>query len=371
MTRIPFDEVESWLFEAAFPFWTEHGVDKTYGGFLEEVSPRGEATSCDFKRVRTLCRQTYAFSHAALMGYKPAEPLSEMGFAYLESNARLDSGAWVKVLARDGAVIDATPDLYDLAFVIFALAWRYRVSADTAALLRMHETLGFVQRYMSAGEGFVSRLPDDGVRLQNPHMHFLEACLAAFAATQDQRFLYQADKIVQLFDNRLFDGRTLGEGFDASWRRSGAQALEPGHHFEWTWLLAEHARLGGRAHAETGAALVEFADVFGVHPPSGAVLDAVSEDGRPLRQTSRVWPNTERIKGWLGLYELSGRDPRPAVTQSLSLLFNRYMAQSLPGAWIDQFDIDGRPLVGTVPASIVYHFLGAFSEVMRMRPALS
>lgn len=369
MSEIPFNEVRTWMFGALLPFWARCGVDREHGGFLEEVSPEGAPTArCD-KRVRTMCRQVYAFSHAALLGWQEGASLSEMGCEYLFKRARLPDGSWAKTLTREGGVLDATPDLYDLAFVLYALAWRYRLARESEVLAYLHGTLDFIQSFMRADEAFVARLPDDGVRLQNPHMHLLEACLTAFEASGDERFLGQADQVTTLFVNRLFDGASLGETFDRNWSRTAGQVLEPGHHFEWAWILARYQRLRGGDFSAHAAALIAWGERFGLGA-AGAVLDIVDERGAPIRASSRAWANTERIKGWLGLYELSGRDPRAPVAQSLRLLFDRYFAGSAPGAWVDQFDAEGKPMTQAVPASIVYHLLLAFSEVLRLEPRL-
>jgi mannose/cellobiose epimerase-like protein (N-acyl-D-glucosamine 2-epimerase family) len=370
MSEIPFAAIRAWTFEALLPFWARCGVDREHGGFHEEVDFQGAPTSRPDKRVRTLCRQVYAFSHGALLGWQEGAALSTLGFEHLVAHARLGGGAWAKALRRDGSVLDATADLYDLAFVLFAMAWRYRLTRDAEPLSLLHETLGFIRREMAADEGFVSRLPDDGVRLQNPHMHLLEASLAAFEATQDEKFLALADELTTLFRQKLFDGATLGERFDGGWRRAPAQALEPGHHFEWAWILAQHRRLRGADWAGAAETLVKYGERVGVQPGSRAVYDALGEDGAPLHASSRAWTNTERIKGWLGLYELTGADPRAAVAQSVKLLFERYFAPCQPGAWIDRFDAGGRPLSEAVPASIVYHLLLAFSEALRLEPRL-
>jgi mannose/cellobiose epimerase-like protein (N-acyl-D-glucosamine 2-epimerase family) len=222
--------------------------------------------------------------------------------------------------------------------------------------------------------GYLSKLPDDGVLLQNPHMHLTEACLAAFEASGDQRFLDQARELVGLLKARLFDGASLGERFAPDWRRlegEAGRALDPGHHFEWAWILAQYRRLSGDDIGNYPEALVAFGEKFGVDPRSHAVFDAVRDDGAVLQGASRAWTNTERIKGYLALYELTGRDPRAEVAQSVNLLFDRYFAGSTPGLWVDRFDRDGAPMVEAVPASIIYHLLLAFSEVLRLEPKLS
>lgn len=365
MSALPFDQVRSWMFDA-LPFWAEHGVDRADGGFFEELSLSGAPTACAFKRVRVICRQIYVFSHAALLGWREGEALSQLGFDYLVARARLSDGGWARRLSREGEIIDATPDLYDLAFVIFACAWRYRASGDERAKTHAVETLRFIQDHMAApGGGFWHALPASPERRQNPHMHLAEACLAAFEATRDAGFLEAAGKLIDLFRTRFFDGETLGERFDADWRRTD-WVLEPGHHFEWAWILGQFQRLSGEDVSALAHSVAKFAEERGLDRRSHAVFDAIGADGSPIRATSRIWTNTERIKAALALFELTGADPRPMASTSLSLIFDRYFAGRMPGLWVDQFDRDGAPIVAPVPASCVYHLFLAFSELLRL-----
>lgn len=375
MNQLPFSAVRDWVFKGALPFWAEYGVDREYGGFLEEVAQDGGLTGCSFKRVRVQCRQTYVFSQAAVLGWPGGEALSQMGYEYLVAHARVAGGGWAKVLTREGNVADASADLYDLAFVIFAMAWRYRASGDPEALAHARSALQFVQQNMTGpGGGFWAKLPASAPRLQNPHMHLTEACLAAFEASGDERFLDQAKQLVTLLRTRLFDGRTLGERFDQDWRRldsAEGRTLEPGHHFEWTWILAQYQKQTGEQVSGEALALADFAERFGVDRQTGAVFDAVGDDGAPLKRSSRAWTNTERLKAWLAIFELTGRDPTAEVSSTLNLFFRRYFANAKPGAWIDQFDGEGRPMCEAVPASIVYHLLLAFQDLLRLEPALT
>ena len=379
MHQVPFAEIRAWMFNDALPYWAERGVDRARGGFYEELDLEGRPTACAFKRTRAMCRQVYVFSHASLLGWPQGDELADMGYAYLVDKAwqGADRG-WAKALNADGSVRDATPDLYDIAFVLFALAWRYRASQDGDALRRMYETLDFVQKYMRAEEGgFWHALPPSDSRVQNPHMHLLEASLASFDATQDQRFIDQASEIVRLFKRHFFDGRTLGEYFTPDWRRVAGEAgrsIEPGHQLEWAWILAQYQRITGEDLTAEASALVEFAERHGVDPSSHATYDEIRDDGAPLRQTSRTWPNTERIKGQLALFELTGRDTRAAVASSSRLLLDHYLATTPRGSWIDQFDEHGRPTpkaLAAAPTSTMYHVFLAFAEVLRFEPKLT
>ncbi|MFZ2029816.1 MAG: AGE family epimerase/isomerase [Vitreimonas sp.] len=374
MTEIPFARVRHWMFEEALPFWAEHGIDREFGGFLEELTFDGQPTSVDFKRVRVTCRQLYAFSHAAILGWTEGTALSDRAYEYLLAKARTPDGGFVRLLTRQGEVKDPTPDLYDIAFALFGLSWRYRLTKDADALRVAHETLDYVQDKMRAPNGgFLPWLPPTGPRLQNPHMHLIEASLSLFDSTGEARFLDQAREVAGLFKDKFFDRHTLGERFGDDWRRiSGEEGrvLEPGHHFEWAWILAQFQRVTGEDMTKPMRALIAFGE-RGVDPNSHAAIDAIRDDGAPIELTSRSWPNTERIKAHLALFELTGADPSVPVNETLGLLFSRYLAVEPRGLWMDQFDGEGRPIAKAVPASILYHLFLCFSEVLRLEPKLA
>ena len=130
-----FDRARAWLFDDALPFWAEVGVDRTRGGFHEALDLSGRPLPGGFRRLRVACRQIYAFSHGALLGWAPGLPLARAGFAWLvEKGWQGADRGWARRLTPEGEVCDGTPDLYDHAFVLFALAWLYRAGGDPEAL---------------------------------------------------------------------------------------------------------------------------------------------------------------------------------------------------------------------------------------------
>jgi mannose/cellobiose epimerase-like protein (N-acyl-D-glucosamine 2-epimerase family) len=378
MSGIPYAEVRAWMFDAALPFWGDAGVDRQRGGFFEELDLAGRPTAAAFKRTRAMCRQIYVFSHAATLGWAEGDALAAMGYDYLVTRAWLgpDKG-WARRLTAEGGVLDPTPDLYDLAFVLFALAWRFKASGDTDALRRAHETLDFIEHRLAhpSGDGFLHEWPATGPRVQNPHMHLLEASLVAFEASGDRRFRDRAETLVRLFRTRFFDGRTLAEYFTEDWRRlptDRGRIVEPGHQFEWAWILASYHRLTGNYVRTEAAALVDFAERHGVDRDVHVTFNQVRDDGTATDRGSRSWPNTERIKGHLAMFELEGRAASlPAVAGSARLLLDRYLAVTPRGSWIDAFDADGRPTATAAPTSTLYHVFLAFAEILRLETRLA
>jgi mannose/cellobiose epimerase-like protein (N-acyl-D-glucosamine 2-epimerase family) len=368
------NRVEAWMFQQALPYWEEHGLDRVLGGYTEALNLDGTNCNASFKRVRVICRQIYVFSHAAVLGWKPGLALAQHGFDYLVNHAWLgDEGGWARSLTRDGVLLDPTADLYDNAFALFALSWYKRASGDPKAQEWAMRTLSFIDKQMRhpSGQGFMHWRPPTGWRQQNPHMHLLEACLASYQAEPTDHAATMALETAGLFERHFFDMKTgtLAEFFDEDWSRAptpDGQMIEPGHQFEWAWILVNLNQSLGKDLSDHVRALVGFGEAHGINPVNGAVYDGVWTDGSIRDSKSRSWPNTERIKAAVALYELDKKDPRPVFEQSAGLLLDTYLATKPAGCWIDQFDQNGQPLSDKVPASTLYHVFLAFAELRRI-----
>lgn len=373
-----------WRVDAALPFWTDAGPDRVHGGFVEELDFSGRDAARPLKRTRVACRQIYVFSHALMLGWTQGAPLIAHGADYLTTKARLAEGGYAKLLTRAGEVSDPTLDLYDNAFALFAFAWAFRATNDAAYRDLVAETHDAIVRRLShpSGRGFQDAVPKPALRRQNPHMHLLEAEIAAFQATGDARHAAAAHELLGLFCNFFFDKETetLTEYFAEDLRPAPTEqgrVVEPGHHFEWAWILAAATALPGATQdfAAFSERLAACAERLGVDRASGAVVNAVRNDGAPLDRGSRSWPNTERLKAAVALFEQRRVDPRPSITTTGRLLLDRYLRPQPgfpipPGAWIDSFDEMGRPNAKAVPASIFYHFFLAIAELERISEAL-
>lgn len=362
------------MFDHAFPFWALNGVDKVNGGFIEQLTLDGSDAGTPFKRTRVTARQTYVFSHARLLGWNDSNAIVSGGIAFLTDRAwQGTSKGFARTVSRKGDVLDPTPDLYDHAFALFAFAWQHRVEHDNHSKAWMHSTLDFIEAHLRhpGGVGFWHEMPPSGCRVQNPHMHLTEACLAAYESTGEARFAEAAEQLVALFQHHLFDRATgtLREYYDDAWRPAAGAAgrrVEPGHMMEWGWILSQSMKLINADAREDIRSLVTFAEQHGVDRASGSTYNAIRDDGLPLDRGSRVWPNTERIKAAVALHESAGVDPWPAIEQSSQLLLSRYLGREPAGTWMDAFDATGQETAKVVPSSSLYHLVLAFSEILRV-----
>jgi N-acylglucosamine 2-epimerase/mannose-6-phosphate isomerase len=374
---IRFDEAQAYLADEALPFWSTLGAYPN-GCFVEQLDLAGHPFDPGFTRVRVQARQIYAFSHAQEAGIFEASELCARAIEFFIRAAWLgpDRG-WAKLIRRDGTLIDGSSDLYDISFALFALAWRYRVAPDPRCLAIAHATLDFLDRAMAhpAG-GFHNDAARSLPRLQNPHMHLTEAMNAWFEASGEARFLLRAGALIDLMEARFCDPATgaLGEFFDEDWTLiDGAPGdiVEPGHQFEWAWIIGQHGRLSGAPRRALIGRLIASALRHGFDDATGLTIDQVGRDGAPLAVGHRLWPQTEALKANLAAAELLHKPSPARIGKILSAILDRFLAPApVPGTWLDRFAPDGSLKVDKVPATSLYHITLAFLELQRLRGML-
>ncbi len=352
--------LRAWLLDRALPLWLHHGIDRIRGGFHESLSHDGYACAASYRRLRVLARQTVVFSHAHRNGVPRASEAVAMGIDLLARHAALPEGGYAWRFGLDHAPIDTTRDLYDHAFVLLALAEATSVLPAATLRPRAHALLAFLDTSMAhpAG-GYAEAIPAALPRRQNPHMHLLEALLAANAAFADPVFLDRAHALVRLFTDRLVDPATnaLPEYFDDVWRPvspDGVFETEPGHHHEWAWLLHDYDRLAPADARRTAMAarLLAFADAHGTHPTTHDLIDSVGSNAAPLARSARLWPQAERLKT---------AHLRPDRTAAHARTAQQSLAAYLlaDGLWHERRDEHGAFVPGPSPASSLYHLTTA------------
>ncbi len=368
--------ISEWMFDAALPLWADRGVDRKHGGYVEQLTFDAQDAGVDFKRTRVTARQIYVFSHAAILGWKEGTALAKHGIDFLTTKAWIsEQSSFARTVSRTGLVVDPSIDLYDHAFALFAFGWYFKASADPDAMVWAHRTLDAIEHHLrhSTHDGYLHALPAEGWRQQNPHMHLIEAALSVYDASGDERFAGLAREISELFSQRFFDtaSRSLAEFYQDDWTRAPApdgKRIEPGHQFEWAWILNKCHRLIDVDLSNEIRGLVGFAEEYGVDPKTQITFNAVQDDGKPIDKGSRTWPNTERIKGAIALYELDGVNPEAAIAGSANAMFDRHLDQQVPGIWQDAYSANEAPLTENVPASTFYHLFLAFAETLRLFP---
>lgn len=359
--------VLAWTKNAALPFWGSVGVDPR-GGFHERLDLEGRPILAEPKRLMVQGRQLYVFSSAALLGWYPdGRQLADRCIDYiLRAYYKADGKpGWVYSVGPDGAVASATRDAYAHAFVLFGLAWYHRLTRDPQVLAVVDATLAFLdEALLSDKGGYRDAVPaPDAIRRQNPHMHLFEAYLALHDATGRAVYLDRAAALFDLFAAKFFQpaGGTLCEYLTEELRPLPDQQgriVEPGHHYEWIWLLRQFQHLSGRDVGTYAAALYAFADRYG-WDRDGFIVDELDISGAILAGSRRVWPLTEGVKANIveGECGRDGVDER--AVRCLVGLQEAFLARPIAGAWTDRIGAGGEPAAAFIPASTLYHLFGA------------
>jgi mannose/cellobiose epimerase-like protein (N-acyl-D-glucosamine 2-epimerase family) len=214
--------------------------------------------------------------------------------------------------------------------------------------------------------GFAEAEPRPAHRLQNPHMHFLEACLALHEAFPEKRSFARALDLRALGLSRFIDPDTnaLLEFFEPDWRRAeGAKGerVEPGHQFEWVWLLDQCA-VAAREDAPAPKRMRSIALGWKLWTRMAARLWRSIVIWRRSIRARRTWVQTETLKAHMASGAGERRRP-PAARSSLRHSYGRVLTPE--GGWIDHYDAEGHPVCKDMPASTGYHVVLAFDDMIQ------
>jgi mannose/cellobiose epimerase-like protein (N-acyl-D-glucosamine 2-epimerase family) len=380
-------EMESWLFDSALPFWGGPGLNRENGGFHEKFLQNGEAVAGVPRRTRVVARQIFSFMAAGRMGWQGEwRSVVDHGACALFDRCIREDGLVLSTYDVDGTELNTEFDFYDHAFALFALAELaklsdYRPRADAAALKML---AAMEQRFLHPLAGFAED-NRQGIPLRaNPHMHFLEACLNHAAIPGASPIWQQwADRVVELAISKFIESESGGlrEFFDFDWRPMPGESgrlIEPGHQFEWSWLLRWWNVSAGKAQVEAAASrLCEIGEAHGVNA-QGITIDELRDDFSPRKASARTWPQTERLKACLASAERSMTSSDLAKWEEKAvdslLAFRPFLQTTIKGIWHDRLSEDGGPIVAPSPASTLYHLLCALETCKaylgQARPAI-
>jgi mannose-1-phosphate guanylyltransferase/mannose-6-phosphate isomerase len=369
-------QLGNWLDNSALPLWWTLGADHQQGGFFELLDEQAKAVAVP-RRARVQARQTYVYATAGLAAWPgPWRAAVAHGMEALFSHYRRADGLYRTLLDYDGTPLDDRAFLYDQAFILLALATAARAGVDPGRCSREAiELLSIVeQRFARAGGGFLEQ-ELRGSRFQsNPHMHLLEAALAWCAVERNGRWESLADSLVKVCLKHFVDSESgmLREFFDdAGTPLSGfpGHIIEPGHQFEWAWLLSSWAEMGGdEAAAQAAGRLFEIGERYGIDTTRGVAIDVLLADMSPHSRQARLWPQTERLKAALTLSQRSSGERRTALERSALAAaegLSHYLQTRVRGLWHDKMRADGTFVIEPSPASSLYHIACAIETLRR------
>jgi len=358
----------NWLVTDAYPVWATAGFDSVHQTFCERLVPGG-AVPDEPRRARVQARQVYAYSRSTALGWRgDARSLVVAGLGFFLRHYLRRDGLFHTLVAPDGTVRDDRALLYDQAFALLALASCQEVlGPDEQVITQAVELRTRLFALMHrAGGGFDSGIPERTPLLSNPHMHLFEAALAWKAISHDPAWGTLADEICGIALQACIDPRSgaLAELFDEHWLAlpdaTAGQAIEPGHQFEWAWLLLCQDAAPGSATRAAAEKLFAIGENHGVK--GGMAINALTANFRVKDPAARLWPQTERLKAAAKLGALTGEEHYWSSALGAAQGLWRFLDHGARGLWYDKIDREGKFVVEPAPASSFYHIICAIAE---------
>jgi mannose-6-phosphate isomerase len=366
------DALSSWLVQQAYPCWWSRGVDHSRGGFHESLRLDGEPSG-EARRARLYPRQIYAFSVAGELGWSgPATEAVRQGLAALLADYRRADGLYRGLVAPNGAPLVERAVLYDQAFVLLGFAGAHKALGDASARDGARDLLARIGSALrNPHGGFEESAPPSLPLLANSHMHLLEACMEWIEQDEDRAWSELAEEIVELALRRFQDPASgfIREFFADDWTLvpgQDADLVEPGHQYEWAWLLLRWSqRVHNPRAAKLAMELIDRTEDRGVDNARGVAVNTLFGDGRVRDARARLWPQTERIKAASLAGVVTGRARYAEIAAAATRSLMTYLDTPTPGLWRDTMDERGTFVEQLVPASSFYHIVTAARVVSR------
>jgi mannose-6-phosphate isomerase len=367
------NECKIWLKEKVFPRWMRVGIYPDSKLFVENFSFDGEpqASHC---RALVQSRQIYSFVEGVRL-----EILEKNVVRQIIENAtdafiqfyEKPNGSFIHAVDPKGSAVNEDVDLYTQAFALFGLAQTFSLSAKSSYKVAALKNIEYLKKERAVVTGGFTEIKSGKTMYQsNPHMHLFEALISWAEIDSDPTWKNQAREIFNLCKTHFLDPATgvLGEHFNERWeplRENGQFMFEPGHQFEWCWLLYQYKRVCDPS-ADIGFAnkLFAIAERVGLSPDKRLAYDEIWSGGSAKKKTSRFWPQSERVKAAIVMKNTNVADV------SLQALIDYFLDMDR-GLWKDTLMEDGTYANVPVKSSSLYHIINAMSEYLKYRPEIA
>ena len=354
-----FAAVQAHFRQVIVPLWQGPGWNAELALPYEALSPAHQPLPPQRYRAMACARQLYVF---ACLIDDPAFPAAAERaaalFRSLQSHFHdAEHGGWFYSIDPHGAPLDQRKDLYTHAFIIFACAHYWAKVREPLVESVLNAALQVVLEQFSTGNGlYEASLDQDWSSLgsgplQNPLMHLAEAFLATLSVREDptvqSALLALTDGMQQHFIEPVHNVMLeKPRGAVDNW-------FEPGHQFEWLFLLASSPLLRGTAlHGSLDRAF-GFAEQVGVDPQTGAVCGMLAPDGTLHDGTQRIWAQAEYLRALTLRPEGAER-----VQRQLLALQQRFL---YTGGWYECRDGQGNVSREDMPSTTPYHLATCYS----------
>ncbi|UVL84556.1 AGE family epimerase/isomerase [Pseudomonas sp. B21-028] len=353
-----FATVRQHFHEVIVPMWQGPGWNAELALPYESLDATHAPLPPQRYRAMACARQLYVF--ASLIGeVTGAEERAAALFRSLQRHFHDgEHGGWFYSIDPQGAPLDTGKDLYTHAFILFACAHYWGKVREPLVESVLNAALEVIARRFASGDGlYEASLKRDWSTLgsgplQNPLMHLAEAFLATLSVREDANVRQALLGLCDGMSKRFIEPK-LGVMMEKP-LKSVDNWYEPGHQFEWYFLLASSPLLQGGKLRATLERSFGYTEQQGVDPQSAAVCamlnpvpEAVARDA-----TQRIWAQAEYLRA-LTLRPGS----QDVLLHQLQALQQHFLHA---GGWNECLDADGLVSRRDMPSTTPYHLMTCY-----------
>lgn len=353
-----FAAVRRHFHEVIVPMWQGPGWNDELALPYESLDADHTPLPPQRYRAMACARQLYLF--ASLIGEVPqAEERAAALFRSLQRHFHdAEHGGWFYSIDPQGAPLDTGKDLYTHAFILFACAHYWSKVREPLVESVLNAALEVIARRFATGDGlYEASLKRDWSTvesgpLQNPLMHLAEAFLAVLSVREDaiarQALLSLCEAMFKCFtDPQLSVMMEKPLKAVDNW-------FEPGHQFEWYYLLASSPLLRDGKLRMALERSFEYTEQRGVDRKSGAVCAMLSLEphAAPRDATQRIWAQAEYLRALT--LRANGQQ---ALLPQLQALQQHFLHAK---GWNECLDADGIVSRRDMPSTTPYHLMTCY-----------
>ena len=371
-------------------FYRGRALDPS-GGFFHGFEDDGTLFDEDFRHLVSSCRFIFNFAGAYCReGNHQDLALAKHGLRFLTSAHQMPDGFYAWELTA-GQVSDGRAMAYGHAFVLFAAAHALQAGLASAQSVLDEVWSLLEQHFWEPAHGAYldelswSEREPDGYRGQNANMHMCEACLAAWKATREEKFLDRAEQLAQKFALELADLNSglVWEHYTQDWLPDmdyhkdqpddlfKPWGFQPGHQVEWARLLLSLLEIRAQSwYLDRAETLYRNGMKDGRDLDYGGIFYGFGLDGEICAPSKYFWVQAESIATAWRLFWLTEKpNYRDDYLEFWRYAWDHFMDHQ-HGAWFRILSREGQKIdrLKSPPGKTDYHVLTVCWDILDHPP---
>ena len=337
------------------PFWIDHAVDYTHGGFSTILDRRGEVLSTD-KPMWVIGRFTWVLSRL----YNTLEKrdqwleLAAHGVEFMNKYGFDRDGRMFYAVTGDGRPLRKRRYLFTETFGVIALAEYARASGDRKSLEAAKKLMKLIIEFYNKPGSLEPKVFPETLQTRGHSMAMIQINTLQVLRAADPDGSY--DSLIDSAIEEVFtyfvkpDKKALLEtvGIDGAYLGNipEGRCVNPGHAIETAWFIMEEAkRRNDMDLVRKALPLLDWSLDLGWDDKHGGLLYFMDIEGRQPFQLEwdmkLWWPHNEAIYATLLAYSLTGEKKYVDWFDKLHRWSEKHFPDREFGEWIGYLHRDG------------------------------